>query len=284
MARFVPDIKTQRWIVITPARLNRPHVGDKGEKKSNVCPFCVGNEKNTPPEIFRMGKGVKDEPGWWIRVIPNKFPISDIHEVIIHSPDHIKDIDEFSVSHIEMILDVYRSRFKVHRDDGQVIIFCNHGETAGASLVHPHTQLVVIPRQINLDALAREAVMNVVEDNKSFVSYCPDFSQWPYEVWIASKKDDTMFCDISDEEIKDLAPLLKKTLQRLKKKHEEFNTKTMSETKEFAYNFYIHHGRNWFIRIIPRLIHRAGFELGTGLSVNVVDPTLAAVELASIDG
>jgi len=269
MAKFVPDIKTQRWIVISPTRQARPD--EHKDKTKQVCPFCEGNESMTPPELMRLGDGEKDKPGWKIRVVPNKFPITDIHEVIIHSPDHTKDIEDFDNAQVQMLLSIYRSRYQAHVDDGQVMIFCNHGEHAGASLSHPHSQLVVIPRQINLDALVREPVMNVVEDNDFFVTYCPDFSQWPYEVWIAPKAENTAFGDVNEKALKDLAAILKRALKKLYVKHST------------PYNFYIHHAKNWFIRIIPRLVHRAGFELGTGLSVNVVDPAEAAKELKEIE-
>jgi UDPglucose--hexose-1-phosphate uridylyltransferase len=282
MAKFVPDIKTQRWIVITPSRVSRPKDSSEERPAKSLCPFCIGNEDSTPPEILRVGEGEKNKSGWWIRVFPNKFPITDIHEVIVHSPDHDSDIEQFHVDHVAKLLTVYRSRFQAHLADGQVIVFCNHGLQAGASLEHPHSQLVVIPRQINLDALVREPVMNVVEDHTDYVMYCPDFSQWPYEVWIAPKKEETMFSDCTDDEVKSLAEMLQKALKKLKKKYLDFETVNVSGTKVFAYNYYIHHGKNWFIRIIPRLIHRAGFELGTGLSVNVIDPTIAARELQEI--
>ncbi len=288
MAKFVPDVKTQRWIIIAPVRQDRPaslaslRSGPSqggpdehhGPEKKTVCPFCSGNEKETPPEIMRLGGGEKDTPGWQIRVVPNKFPITDIHEVIIHSPDHNKDIEDFDLSQLEKLLNVYHQRFLEHQNDGHVMIFCNHGEHAGASLAHPHSQLVVIPRQINLDALVKEPVKNIVEDNNFFVTYCPDFSQWPYEVWIAPKKVGTTFADVTDEEMKDLAVILQKTVRRLRVKY---------EGKLFAYNYYIHHAKDWFIRIIPRFVHRAGFELGTGLSVNIIDPTVAAEELKKIE-
>ncbi|OGG15759.1 hypothetical protein A3D77_07855 [Candidatus Gottesmanbacteria bacterium RIFCSPHIGHO2_02_FULL_39_11] len=280
MAKFVPDIKTQRWIVIAPSRLNRPD-DHTVEKKPASNPFAPGNEASTPPEIYRIGEGEKDKPGWRIRVVPNKFPITDIHEVIIHSPSPTDDIAEFSRDHVVDLVMTYRQRFLANRENGQVIIFCNHGERAGASLKHPHSQLVVVPRQINLDALAREPIMNVITSTDHFYMYCPDFSQWPYEVWITPKKENTMFSDITDDEAKDLAGVLQVSVQKLKKKYEVEHGK--ENTEPFAYNYYIHHAKNWFIRIIPRLIHRAGFELGTGLSVNTVDPTVAAEELKAME-
>jgi len=123
MAKFVPDVKTQRWIVISQTRTSRPdeHGLKKEEEKPSVCVFCSGNEAMTPPEIMRIGEGEKDKPGWKIRVIPNKFPITDTHEVIIHSPDHNKDIAEFDLNQVNQLLTVYRQRFQIHAGSGQVI-------------------------------------------------------------------------------------------------------------------------------------------------------------------
>ncbi len=284
MAKFVPDVKTQRWMVIATGRTKRPDEGKKGvpaQPQDKVDPFAPGNENLTPPEVYRVGAGEVDKPGWKIRVVPNKFPITDIHEVIIHSPDPVKDIEEFDTGHVTDILQTYRHRYQTHRGDGHVLIFANYGIHAGASLSHPHSQLVVIPKQINLDALAREPVNNVVEDNTHFTVYCPDFSQWPYEVWITPKKDNTFFGDASDEELEDLSKILKSTLCRLHGCYDNPETREIRADIPFSYNYYIYHGNNWYMRIIPRLIHRAGFELGTGLSVNIIDPKDASINLAS---
>lgn len=284
MAKYVPDIKTQRWIVIASGRVKRPSDTEKipvSTPVPKVDPFAAGNEHMTPPEVFRVGDGEANKPGWKVRVVPNKFPITDTHEVIVHSPDSQKDFEDFEVAQVKDILFAYRQRYNVHRADGQVLIFCNHGEHAGASLTHPHSQLVVIPKQINLDVLVREPVNNVVEDNTHFVVYCPDFSQWPYEVWIAPKSENTYFGDLSDEMIDDLSKILKSTICRLKGCYDNADTVAIRKDMPFAYNFYIFHGHSWYLRIIPRFIHRAGFELGTGLSVNIVDPEDAATNLAS---
>lgn len=284
MAKFVPDIKTQRWIVISTNRVRRPDTSQNltpDKPRSTIDPFAEGNEYVTPPEVFRIGDGEANKQGWKVRVVPNKYPITDLHEVIIHSPDPVKDIEDLPIDHVGLILQAYKQRYQFHRHDGQVLIFCNHGVLSGASLAHPHSQLVVIPRQINLDALALEPVNNIVEENTYFTVYCPDFSQWPYEVWIAPKVEHTYFGDITDEMIRDLAGILKSTLCRLHGCYENPEVKKLRADIPFAYNYYIHHGADWFMRIIPRLIHRAGFELGTGLSVNIIDPQNAAENLAS---
>lgn len=276
MSKYVPDISSHRWVIISPQRLNRP--GGNG-KKHHICPICEGHEKETPPEVLRFGKGEPNKPGWKVRVIPNKFPITDLHEVIVHSPDHEKDLEALSVEHVGQVLKAYRERYNFYKKRGQVMIFCNHGEHAGASLTHPHSQLVVIPSQINLDTLTREPLNNLVDGNKFFNVYCPDFSQWPYEVWLSPKIDGKVFGDINDEEIADLANLLQMILRRMKKIYDH-NKLTNAP---FGYNYYMYPKENWYMRIIPRFVDRAGFELGTGLSVNIVDPIDAMFEYRGME-
>lgn len=282
MAKYVPDIKTKRWVIISPGRRARPDesVPKKDPNAPKPCPFCTGNEGLTPPEVYRIGQGEKDKPGWQVRVVPNLFPITDTHEVIVHSPDETQDIEDLPVDQVTRILTAYRDRYRAHEDDGQVLIFCNHGFAAGASLKHPHSQLVVIPKQINLDAVEREPVGNVVNANTYFVTYCPDFSQWPYEVWIAPKQEGGgKFGAIPDSELSDLSQVLQDALRRIRTVMNSGKVRSVHEPGVFVYNYYIYHGSNWFIRITPRFVHRAGFELGTGLNVNVVDPTEAATFL-----
>jgi UDPglucose--hexose-1-phosphate uridylyltransferase len=294
MAHYVPDVKTRRWVVIAPRRRRRPddHQEEKRGKQARSkdhlerrngfaydsdCPFCFGNEKRTPPEIYRWGRSYPTDTNWIVRVVPNKYPITDIHEVIIHSPDHLKDIADFAPEHVEIILKVYRERYNTLSAFGNVIIFNNKGKEAGESLTHPHSQVVVIPQQIKLDALLLEPVNNLIEESDQFVVFCPDFSQWPYEVWIAPrecaavghKRDGHQFGNISDSEISNLALLLINTLKRLRLRF-----------PRLAYNYYIYPYGCWYLRIIPRnVIIRAGFEHGTGIHVNTVSPAEAAKEL-----
>lgn len=285
MARYVPDINTKRWIIIAPLRANRPDEAAKAGEASTVvvkdnfnyqsdCPFCFGNEGDTPREVVTYPAAGGGNV-WDVRVVPNKYPITDIHEVIIHSPDHVKDIVDLPLEHVVKLMKAFRERFKVLSEKGSVIIFNNKGLQSGESLVHPHSQAVVLPKQIALDVLSLEPVSNTVHDNSLFVAYCPDFSQWSYEVWIAPKKccevghqTQCKFGDATDEELGALAHALQENLRKLAHKF-----------KKLSYNFYIYPYSCWYVRIIPRLAERAGFELGTGLSVNSVDPATAAQEL-----
>ena len=279
MAKYVPDITTNRWVIIAESRSKRP-TDAKAQAAVNVnkiCVFCPGFERIPGEEVYRIGEGAPYERGWQVRVIKNKYPITDFHEVIIHSPDDMKDIDVLPLSQVQLVLKAYRERFNANSESGHVIIFNNVGDVAGASIRHPHSQLVVVPKQINLDSIPLETVVNVVVDNRNFVVFCPDFSQWPFEVWIAPKKRGDFFGQISDDGLVDLSVVLQTTLKRLIRhlagsSHFHPGAPMVAFKDGPAYNYYIHHGKDWYIRIIPRLVHRAGFELGTGISVNIVPP------------
>lgn len=286
MAKFVPDVTTNRWIIIAEGRSRRPKDTGKSQQTgvNKICVFCPGFEKLSGSEVYRLGPGEPNTSGWQVRVIANKYPITDFHEVIIHSPDDKKDIDSLPLEHVHKILLTFRDRYNFHSKNGHVLIFNNVGEAAGASISHPHSQLVVIPKQINLDVLAFEPIINTVVESVHFTVFCPDFSQWPFEVWIAPKKRGEYFGQISQEAIGDLASVLQDTLKRLifhltAGQHFHPGVPMVTFKDGPAYNFYIHHGQDWYIRIIPRLVHRAGLELGTGLSVNIVDPVDAAETL-----
>lgn len=268
MTKYVPDISSRRWVIVAPKRSFRP---DDKYSKHKVCVFCEGHEDKTPTEVYRVGDGQINKPGWKVRVITNKFPITDFHEVVIHGPNCDEGLHDMPVGHLQKILEVYKQRYNFYRKNGQVLIFCNMGEHAGASIEHSHSQIVVLPPQINLDSLTREPLNNMVDENTFFNVYCPDFSQWPYELWIAPKVPGTFYGDINDDQTDDLAKILHRSLKRLVKIHEEQGIKV-----PFAYNYYISPKENWYLRIIPRFVHRAGFELGTGLSVNIIDPSEAA--------
>lgn len=281
MAKYVPDITTDRWVIVAEGRSKRPTDNGVGKNKAKICVFCPGNERIPGEEVYRIGSGSPYEAGWQVRVIKNKYPITDFHEVIIHGPDHNLDMDRLPLSQVELVLKAFKDRFNVHLDSGQVIIFNNVGEVAGASINHPHSQLVVVAKQINLDDLKLEPVVNTIFETDNFQAFCPEFSQWPFEIWISPKKSGEMFGQVADEVLGDLAQVLQQTLTRLiahltdsSHFHPGMPMVTFKGTP--SYNFYIHHGVDWYIRIIPRLVHRAGFELGTGLSVNIVDPTDAA--------
>lgn len=275
MARFVPDVATHRWVLITPGRASRPHSSvTLDEKEKPSCVLCLAYQNPTPEqvekyslqEIYSLGD---------VKVLPNKYPITDIHELILHGPKDDVDIEGFAQDQVENLFKVYRNRFQTYQNKGHVIIFNNRGHMAGGSIQHPHSQLVVIPGQINLDTLQLEPIANVVDENQYFTVYCPEFSQWPYELWLAPKRRGRVFAEISDEEIRDLASLMQRLIRVIISKSDQLHR------SEKDINYYIFSERDWYLRLIPHFKHRGGLELGTGLSVNEKDPTVVAEELRS---
>lgn len=263
--KFLQNPLTHNWVVLAPRRAIRP---DQAEGTVPSCPFCPGKE-NEEPEVYRVG-GQEGDSNWQIRVVPNKFPFAPIHEVIIHSPDHHKNFEELPDLQVELILKTYRQRFETHKDKGQVYIFHNHGEKSGESLPHPHTQLTVVPNEVTLD-IPRLAIGNeldevakdqAVHETEHFQLFCPKTSQWPDEVWIHPRKDSNYFSGVSDEQISNLALILKRLIKIFSLRH----------GNEFPYNFYIYPGKDWYLRLIPRDKGLGGFEVGTGVFVNTQDP------------
>jgi UDPglucose--hexose-1-phosphate uridylyltransferase len=277
MPAYIPDSKTKRYVIISPVRLNRPNAQTKAAT-SHLCPFCPGNEAMTPAEVLRIPNG----SSWSVRVVPNKYPITDLHEVVILSTHHTADFPLLSLDQVQNVMKAFYDRYMTHQKSGNVMIFGNHGAHAGASLPHPHAQLVVIPASIPFDAIEKEAVANIIETTAFYTVYCPQFSQWPYEIWISPNRQEISFAETTEEERNSLGFLLQKCIKILRKASESPNFPFHKENKPFGYNYYISHTKHFFVRIIPRFIHRAGFELGTGLSVNTIPPAEAADYIKSL--
>jgi UDPglucose--hexose-1-phosphate uridylyltransferase len=127
-------------------------------------------EQMTAPEVlaYRDNGSQPNGPGWRVRAVSKKFPALRIegaagrrgdglydlmngigaHEVLVESPDHDRGLADLELHQIEELLWAYRERvLDLARDDRfrYVLIFKNHGAEAGASLEHPHSQLIALP-------------------------------------------------------------------------------------------------------------------------------------------
>ncbi|MCX7000323.1 MAG: galactose-1-phosphate uridylyltransferase [Candidatus Sumerlaeota bacterium] len=319
-----------RWVIIATERAKRPsaYVPKVEQKKGGLCPFCFGNETHTPPEVlsYRPANTKKDTTGWWIRVVPNKFPALQVegqpkrmgegmydkmngvgaHEVIVESPEHNISIADMEEKQVEEIIWAYRDRcIELHKDlrFRYILIFKNHGREAGATLDHPHSQLIALPivpkrvqeetagaakyydykeRCVFCDIIHQELGENVriVAENDTFLSFLPFASRFPFETWIISKNHESYFIDIQKNGVADLARILKQTLRKIKY--------TLGDP---PYNYLIHTTPfetdatpyyHWHIEVIPKLTSVAGFEWGTGFYINPTPPEDAASYLAEI--
>ncbi|MDP2638455.1 MAG: hypothetical protein Q8P26_05335 [Candidatus Levybacteria bacterium] len=263
---FLQNPVSNKWVISSPRRAKRPDIA-KGIEP--ICPFCPGKE-GEEKEVYRFPKLAPPGRGWRVRVVNNKFPFAPIHEVIIHSQDHHKNFGELPLPQVELILQTYRQRYNEHQKSGQVYIFHNRQKEGGESLPHPHSQLAVVPQNVQMDIprLATPSEMTVAakdqrfKETNRFVIFCPKTSQWPDEVWIAPKERGRAYGEIKDAEITDLSFVISRLIQIFDLRH----------GLEFPFNFYIYPGGDWYMRIIPRVKVLGGFEVGTGIFVNTQDP------------
>ncbi len=295
--------------------------------KGGFCPFCAGNEAKTPPEIIAYRPSSngsappqRDTPGWNLRVVPNKFPALMIegslnrqaegmfdkmngvgaHEVIIETPDHNQTLATLPVKRVEDVLWAFRDRIVDLKKDKRfkyVLIFKNHGEAAGASLEHPHCQLIALPilpkqvveelegskqyflykeRCIYCDVIRQEmeAMVRVVGENDDFLTLAPYAPRFPFETWILPKRHESSYENSATHIYENLARAMKTLLAKMDRVLDlpAYNFVLHSSPVQDPPNDYYH----WHIEVMPKLTKVAGFEWGTGFYINPTPPEEAA--------
>jgi UDPglucose--hexose-1-phosphate uridylyltransferase len=222
------------------------------------------------------------------------------HEVIIESPDHDQDLATMSIEEVETVIETYHKRYvslmQVHKNM-MAIIFRNHGMKAGASLSHPHSQMIVtgmVPQNIRVreqeaqryyDQWQRCVYCDILEfeqhhrrrviaENESFLAFIPFAADVPFETWIMPKEHEADFGSISAIEKSHFALILKNVLTRLydKLSDPDYNYVINTAARYKAEEPQIH----WYCQISPRLTTPAGFELGSGISINPSLPEIDA--------
>ncbi|HEY5173524.1 MAG TPA: hypothetical protein VIK54_17510, partial [Acidimicrobiia bacterium] len=235
MQQLLVDELTGDRVILAPARALRPDTfrvhADPLPASDATCPFCRGNEHETPPEVARLGSGGPDTPGWTLRVVPNKYPIvgdgvAGAHEVVIFSPAHDADFGALSESEAADVVLALRERARFHLAHGRryVQAFVNQGKAAGASIEHPHAQLVALdlvpPRaQVRLDRFALAAFTDdqehrVVEG--AVVVLCPPASASPFTMRLAPAEGCARFDDAGDDETRAVAVALRDAIGRIR--------------------------------------------------------------------
>ncbi|MBI4830403.1 MAG: DUF4931 domain-containing protein [Candidatus Lindowbacteria bacterium] len=338
MPELRKDPVVGRWVIIATERGKRPMdfhpepvIDDTG-----FCPFCEGHEDKTPPEIlaFRENHQVANGPGWKVRVVPNKFPALRIegemgkagvgmydkmngigaHEVIIETPDHFKKIDMHTQDSLARVFQACKNRITDLNNDKRfkyILIFKNEGRQAGASLSHPHSQLIatpVTPKRVKEELMGAKEYFNykdrcvfcdivreelsqgarIIYENKGFVTFSPFASRFPFEMWILPKRHSPDFQTIEHDEMMLLADVLIVTMKKL-----------AVALNRPQYNLVLHTGPvrwarmgywvtldldyHWHIEVMPKLTQVAGFEWGTGFYINPTVPEEAAKFLREIE-
>jgi UDPglucose--hexose-1-phosphate uridylyltransferase len=284
--------------IIAPGRATRPTdlLGERSAGDSGLCPFCAGNEALTPQEVdaFREPGSAPDGPGWRVRVVPNKYPaLPGMHEVIVHSPDHVADLEDLDDEGLVEVLEMWRRRIAAQFDSGAVAatLIVNHGAEAGASLAHPHAQLFatpVVPPLLLDELLAfdrhREryggcvlcAEMAAAGGRLVFggeiVAWVPAATRFASELWMAPAAHQS---DIREADLTPLAPALRRALAAV-----------IATTGDAALNLWLHTAPaeprgnfHWHFELAPRVSGIAGFELATDMAIVSIDPEAAAAAL-----
>lgn len=283
------------------------------------CPFCPGHEDRTPPEITRTelngswdqrvfpnlypaleGNGSTERAG---DALLREMPGVGAHEVIVESPRHDERLDDMETERLARALGVWRDRYAALRElpwVKAVIVFRNFGPRAGTSLPHPHSQILATP-VFAPDSLRRysvasryyddtghcvyddlreselEAKKRIILDDEGFVALAPFASRNPYETWILPRRHRSSFGEVPDEELESLAFALSGVLRALRTGagDPDYNLIVQSApAHEEGKPFFL-----WHLQLFPRTTTPAGFELGSGMSINPMAPEQAAMTL-----
>ncbi|RJQ37344.1 DUF4921 family protein [Candidatus Parcubacteria bacterium] len=333
------DLVSGDWVVVATGRAKRPDMFARREAAPDgskaECPFeellpsawaaydAAGAPLGTPPSAHPNAAGA-----WWVQVVPNKFPaftqhgecavehavgpyaVQDgvgFHDVII-TRDHDRALGRMSTAEAAAVIRSYRDRYQAIQGDEcvkYIAIFHNHGREAGASIAHPHSQLIalpVIPPDISrslvgsmaywhrtarcvhctMIAFEQEQKSRIVYENDHFLVICPFASRQAFEMRVFPKTHGARFEAIADGELPAAGDALRQALGRLDK-----------GLNDPAYNFFIHTAPvsdgdlekryHWHIEILPKTAVWAGFEIGTGIEISSIAPESAAEFLRGVE-
>ena len=331
MPEFRRDPITDTWVIIAQERGHRPHDIEPQTilEDREYCPFEAGNEDMTPPEILSL-RGSEDGDSWDVRVIPNKYPALAIegdpeprglgmfdrmngigaHEVVIETPDHDRPFHEHEPDHVDRILTAYQKRIVDLRKDRRfrdVLAFKNHGASAGATMAHPHSQIVALsltPKRVKEQFLnardhyrrkerclfcdlihqEKEDGSRVVREGGEYLVLCPFASRFPFETWILPKDHNHHFTNIDNGQRKRLSEIMVDVLGRINGALDNpaynylINTAPNTNDLNPQPNRWttIEYDYHWHLEILPRVSRTAGFEYGTGFHINPTPPEEAA--------
>ena len=315
------DISSGDWVVIATGRAKRPDdfanfERIKDDKGIEGCLFEDPIASGQEADILIYEKSDGD---WSLRVFPNKYPavsrgrvsknLSEgpyvamegigYHEIIV-TRDHFRQLAIMDTLEVAEVFDAYQQRFLElmnKKSVNYIAIFHNHGKEVGASIPHPHSQLMAIPVvspyiQLELDGAQKyfkanrhcvfctvaeyesEEKKRVVFENDEFIAFCPFASRAAFEVHVMPKFHSPYFERITDKQKIKLAEVFQKALGAIYK-----------ALNDPPYNFYIHtspcDGKDyphfhWHIEILPHTATWAGFELDTGIEISTIQPEVAA--------
>jgi UDPglucose--hexose-1-phosphate uridylyltransferase len=331
MSELRQDRTTGRWVVIAPQRgfrpglQRRPTLSPADQQRARPafdpqCPFCPGNEALLPGIVAETR--TETPPNWAVRIVPNKYPALQadakaetvspdhraldgygFHEVIIEHTRHDADLSSMGDTEVAAVVAAYRDRSRhLMAQPGieAVVVFRNHKPQGGASLNHPHAQIIalgLVPATVGMladwgrryhseharcptcdeIAIERKLATRLVDETRNFIVSVPFAAEHPYETWIIPKQHQSSFVAIDDARLGEFAGLLRQTLDKLRRAQDNppYNFVIDSADRGHLQSPFVH----WRLRIVPALGRAGGFELGTGLAINSSRPEQDAAVL-----
>ena len=322
------DLISGNWVVIATGRARRPETFKKKEEiaresSRDKCPFCKITGKEKAVLIYNKGEKLSSKripKNWTTIVVPNKYPAFlpfdrlekkregkfyqtmnavGFCEVLV-TKDHKKAMGQFDLKEVKEVIEAYQDRYSDLAKKpfvNYISIFHNHGIEAGATIAHPHSQIITTPL-IDVDlkrALAnskrysskekkciycqmnnweKRSKKRVIFENKKFLAICPFASNSAFQVIISPKSHLPYFEMATNDEKWQLSEAFQVVLRKLYK-----------GLNNPAYNFYLHtapaDGKkypyyHWHWTILPKTSIWAGFELGVGMEISTIEPERAA--------
>jgi UDPglucose--hexose-1-phosphate uridylyltransferase len=324
MSELRQDLTSGDWVLLAPGRASRPKFLDKKKPArkptlKSTCPFEDLKKSGNWPPILAL----PDEKNWEIAVLPNKYPAIErglvcsvpfrqgiyhartavgTHNLLI-TRDHNKHFIDLSKAEAAKVFAVLQALHRMAAEDqcaAYVSSFYNYGPEAGASVWHPHYQILSLPiipphnvrslrgtsdyykkfgRCVRCDIIKVEQKKKtrVIFENEHAIALAPYASKRPFEVSVLPKKHWASFRETSPAAVRDVAHALQLVMQRMKKYVNDPDLNFFVHDTPLDNKDYRHH--HWHIEVIPRTAFEAGFEFSTQIDINVVDPDNAAVIL-----
>jgi UDPglucose--hexose-1-phosphate uridylyltransferase len=304
-----------RTVVVAPKRADRPSDLDAAGTIVGSCPFCVGQESQTPPDVLRTPADATLP--WQARIIPNRYPVVElcdspsedfsqgtrpahgIHEVIIESAAHFHSILEVDAAAWRAVWQLIHQRLAML--DGApgiawATVFKNSGPAAGASLEHLHSQLIgldfvppVMEAKLaaasqpdhSFAAVIEQAAASgcVVAEAGDVVAIIPPAPRQPFETWILPRVPEPLFSATSSARVAAVADLTRLVVARIEAAVPGANYNWWLHQAPFGERAAAVGGWHWHVEILPRLAPFAGFELGTGCHITTLSPEESARRL-----
>ncbi len=329
------------WTLVAPARARRPRPAATAAETPSQrnCPFCPGNEAETPPEVAaeRSEDTPRDASGWTLRVVPNKYPAiapdtarverefppgeacdpprpgTGVHEVVIETETHSATLATLPAAQLARVLICWRDRMRAiaaRPGIACVHVFRNEGRSAGATIDHPHSQILATPivprvlvtaerafqtrRSSRGDCLLCSRIAHeidvgdrVVAASVRHVAFCPHASRVPYEICVTPRDHAADYRAAEDSALVDLADLLGKVARALAVTAGPVAFNLILQSAPIRRGD-VHAERaeaddtapfHWFIELLPRSSQLAGFEWASGSHINDTPAEIAAREL-----